>query len=99
MLTKFCTDLLPCPVGFVYVERDLFGLATTPDSFHTDVNKCAEICELNKNCRAFQHSRNINLCKLVLFENSATEKYHDWIFCQKKGGTKIKLCLGLIFNS
>ena len=54
---------------------------------------CAEICDSEILCKAFQHSKKHNQCKLVPNPNPINPiQWGDFIFCQREGTKSLLKC-------
>ena len=79
-----------CPTGYEILELggDVTGtglLDLHGTHLKVPMERCADICENNVQCRAFLYSKNWGQCKLSSFENPNADKFEDWIFCQRIG--------------
>ena len=79
-----------CPNGYELFEAggDVSGVGMLDlhgKHIEADIERCADICENNIQCRAFLYSKKWGQCKLSAYENPNEHKYEDWIFCQRIG--------------
>ena len=48
-----------------------------------DIERCADICDNNKQCKAIIYSKRWGQCKLSVYEAPECDQYRDWIFYQR----------------
>ena len=58
-----------------------------------DQKRCASICKDNNRCKAFMHSKKLNDCKLLAFNNPTVpgKVAPDYVFCKRAGKFELKL--------
>ena len=85
----FLYEIVPahCPQGYQRKKGSYEG-----DSFVTTHargrKECAEDCNKNIKCSAFEHSRKLELCMMLQINETNVEDQEDYVFCAKMRGKK-----------
>ena len=74
--------LLGCPKGFKDLVGDVPGNGLTGKYLAT-LERCSEDCNSRHDCNSFEHSANLNYCKILSQKIPTGPKCGDFHFCSK----------------
>ena len=73
-----------CPSGFTAKDGALSGSGLEA-RYTASLQTCAKDCQHRNECKAFEHSKSENKCRLVTKVTPTPPTYRDYQFCSKSG--------------
>ena len=84
MLNPFSCLGSKCPKGYIELEGTFAGSTLGGREKNVTVHQCAEMCDEELSCHAFEYDHHSKQCKINHDPNPNQGKHRTFFFCQKE---------------